>query len=859
MKRHNDGMIYTNDRCVACNRCVHICPAVGANVTANEDGRISVDVSDKNCVHCGKCIKECVHDARVYRDSFGDLLADLKKGVKVSVIVDPSFLVAYGEKRSREVFGFLRSLGIEAIYDGTIGGDISLYCHIHFLRESTDSEGLSEKFLAHTCPGFSNYLSRYAPEALKKFIPVQLPGVCAAIYYRKYKNVNGRFALLSPCTAIYDEIVSFCSGRNVNYLIGFSSLLRYMDGKDLSGLDSWFEYECGDMGRAICENDAFTFIVSRYFSPKHLFKTSSGIDSKLEKLFRSPDRGPVGLHPTMVENEFCRTGCIDGPAIDRRFTGIERSIPEYLKKYEESMAKEDDGELSPDERYLRLKEKYGYLNTLDFEWEGDENYHQMSTVPDNVVEEIYTAMHKTDDSKKTINCQACGYKSCYEMVCAVAKGYSRIEDCVHYLNDELKNQLGLDHLTGLYNQRGFFRNSTRLIADNPDKKYILAIGDINGLGGINDLYSNTGGDLVISYVAKTLEEFCDKRGVSARMGGGTFGCLFENTPGTVEDFKNATQLSAAHLGIEYPLSIKFGFYELNDLSTTMGRAVLYATYAYRMSKDRSKNTYTFYTDKMSESMSAEAEVTQKMKSAMENNEFVLFMQPKFDHITHEMVGAEVLSRWIKADGSIVSPGVFIPVFEKNGYITELDRHVWKRSFETVTEWIEKGIKPVPVSVNISRISLLDDGIIQYILSLKEQYPKAVRYIQFEITESAYVGNTDEIFERVERIRDMGFKVNMDDFGSGYSSLNLLKDAPIDIVKLDMGFLRGQTNMDRGTVIISAVVNMTRTLGFDIIAEGVETKEQADMLTGMGCNIIQGFLYSKPVPEIEFSARLERAL
>ena len=859
MRRHNDGMIYTNDRCVACNRCVHICPAVGANVTANAEGRISIDVSDKNCVHCGRCIKECVHDAREYRDSLEDLLHDLKRRSEVSLIVDPTFAVAYGKDKTRAVFGYLKSIGIKAIYDGSIGGDISIYCHTRYLRDHLDENGKCDKFFSHTCPAFSNYISRYAPESLEKFIPVQLPGVCAAIYYRKYKKVNGRFALLTPCTAIYDEYSSFSSGRNINYIIGFSSLFKHIGDRDISEYAADFEYKCGSLGGAICENDAFAFIVSRFFSPKYLFKTSSGIDSKLEKLLKSPAFIDGETHPVMLTNDFCRTGCIDGPAIEKGTINIKESVPEYARQYAEAMAGEDEGNLSPDERYEKLKNRFSDLNTMDFEWEGDENYHQKSTVPDNVVEEIYTAMHKTDVNKKTINCQACGYKSCYEMVCAVAKGYSRIEDCVHYLNDELKNQLGLDHLTGLYNQRGFFRKATRFVADNSDKKYILAIGDINGLGGINDLYSNTGGDLVISYVAKTLEEFCDKKGVCARMGGGTFGCLFENTAKNVEDFKNATQLSAAHLGIEYPLSIKFGFYELNDLSTTMGRAVLYATYAYRMSKDRSKNTYIFYTDKMSESMSAEAEVTQKMKSAMENNEFVLFLQPKYDHITQKMVGAEALSRWVRADGSIVNPGIFIPVFEKNGYITELDKHVWKRSFETVTEWIDKGVKPVPVSVNISRISLLDDGIIQCISSLKEQYPRVVEYIQFEITESAYVGNTDEIFGRVEKIRNMGFKVNMDDFGSGYSSLNLLKDAPIDIVKLDMGFLRGQTNMDRGTVIISAVVNMTRTLGFDIIAEGVETKEQADMLTGMGCNIIQGFLYSRPVPEIEFSARLEKVL
>ena len=851
MRRYNDGMVYTNDRCVACNHCVHVCPAIGANISSNDENGISIDVSDKNCIRCGRCVKECAHGAREYKDNLEELLKDIKRGAKVSIIVDPTFIVVYGRERARHIFGYLKSIGIKGIYDGSIGGDISIFCHVRHLREAIDKDGECDEFFSHICPGFSNYVSRYAPEALDKFVPVQLPSVCAAIYYRKYKNVGTRFALLSPCTAIFDEVNSFNSGRNINYLIGFSSLMDYIGDTDISGFDSDYEMESDGMGAAICENEAFTFIVSRYFSPKLLFKTRIGINSKLEGFLRSPAMLAKGNHPAMVTVDLCPTGCIDGPTIRRGSLDSRFSVPEYAREYDRAMSGEDDGDLSPDDRYKALAEKYSFLNPMDFEWEGEEDYHQKCVVPENVIEEIFASMHKTSTVKKEIDCQACGYRSCRELVCAVANGYSRIEDCVHYLNDEMKIQLELDNMTGLYNQRGFFKAAARTMAEYPDKKYMLAVGDINGLGGINDLYSNTGGDLVISYVAKTLEEFADKRGVCARLGAGTFACLFENTPENMERLQKDMQLSIAHLGIEYPLSIKFGLYDMSKKATTMGRALLYATYAYRMSKDKSHNTYILYSEEMSESMSVEAEVTQKMKSAMNNGEFVLYMQPKYDHASGAMVGAEVLSRWIRSDGTIVSPGVFIPVFEKNGYITELDKHVWRRSFETVSKWIEGGHKAVPVSVNISRISLLDEGIVPYIRKLGEDHPLAKEFIQFEITESAYADNTDEVFSRVDRIRDMGYKVNMDDFGSGYSSLNLLKDAPIDIVKLDMGFLRGQTNMDKGNVIISAVVNMTIDLGFDMVAEGVETKEQADLLSGMGCNVIQGFYYSKPIPEEEF--------
>ena len=853
MRRYNDGMITTNEKCVACNHCVHVCPAVGANVTANDEGRISIDVSDKNCIHCGRCIKECIHDARQYTDSLDELLLDLKRGGDISVIVDPTFIVSYGTTKARQIFGYLKSIGIKGIYDSSIGGEISMFCHVKYLRENSDEDGFCEKYIAHTCPGFSNYVSRYAPNALDKFIPVQLPNVCAAIYYRKYMGIKGRFALLSPCTAIYDEFSSYNSGRNINYLIGFSSLLDHIGDKDISSFDSDFDIRNEGIGSLIYESGTFSHIVSGYFSPGHIFKTNSGIDALLDAILKSPAMLQKGNHPFLFSIDMCRTGCIDGPATGKSAAYINNSVSEFLRLYTKNV--DGDATLSPDARYEKLLEDHPDLNTFDFFWEGEEDYHQKCSVPESVVEEIFASMHKTTTVKKELNCQACGYRSCYEMACAVANGYSRIEECVHYLNDEMKAKMGIDPLTGLYNQRGFYPEATRLIADNPDKRFVLALGDINGLGGINDLYSSTGGDLVISYIAKVLEEFADKRGLCARMGAGVLACIFENTEENIAKFKSDTQVSIAHLGMEYPLSIKFGLYEFGDKSTTMGRAVLYATYAFRTSKDRSRNTYTFYSEEMSKSMSVEAEVTQKMKSAMKNGEFVLYYQPKYDHTTGKMVGAEVLSRWIRPDGSVVSPGVFIPVFEKNGYITELDRYVWKSSFEAVAAWLKAGRSVVPISINISRISLLDESTVDYIDKLGTYYPEAKQYIQFEITESAYVGNSDDIFALVARIQDMGYRINMDDFGSGYSSLNLLKDAPIDIVKLDMGFLRGEGNMDRGKTIISSVVNMTKELGFEIIAEGVETKDQADMLTAMGCSVIQGFYYARPMPEADYCERL----
>ena len=247
-----------------------------------------------------------------------------------------------------------------------------------------------------------------------------------------------------------------------------------------------------------------------------------------------------------------------------------------------------------------------------------------------------------------------------------------------------------------------------------------------------------------------------------------------------------------------------------------------------------------------------------MNAAMDNREFVMYLQPQYNHSSGKLVGAETLCRWIKPDGSIISPGIFIPIFEKNGFIKKLDIFMWESAFRQIKKWLDSGIKPVPISVNISRISLNDDEIVRVIGGLKEQYSVDTSLLHFEITESAYMDDQESLIDRITRIREMGFMIAMDDFGSGYSSLNTLKDIPIDILKLDMGFLRGGTNTDKGSNIIGSVIRMAHSLGLITVAEGVEKADQADMLQSLGCDIIQGYLYARPMPVTDYNELLAKS-
>ena len=474
---------------------------------------------------------------------------------------------------------------------------------------------------------------------------------------------------------------------------------------------------------------------------------------------------------------------------------------------------------------------------------------------EDAIQDIFLSMHKDTKVKQNINCESCGYRSCKDMATAIANGYARIQDCVYYMNDDLRFAALKDRMTGIYNSVGFRKKAREMLKDNPSGKYRVYVGNVNKLKSVNDLYGSESGDKVLCYIAKRLSDFVEGKGLCARFGGGVFSVFLEDKEEYIKEFSTLFTSDVRHLGIDFPITIRYGFYKIDDNSMDIGSVTNLCTYAADMATDRTQNTFVEFTDSMKNEMKIETDITLNMKGAMEKGEFVLFMQPQYNHKSGKIVGAEALSRWKKPDGSLVSPGVFIPVFEKNGFIKALDKYVWESVFKLVSEWEKSDVLHVPVSVNISRISLETDDIVDTIAVLSKKYPINKNNLYFEITESAYMKNQDEIVDRVTRIRNLGYKIAMDDFGSGYSSLNSLKDIPLDVLKLDMGFLRGGTNVERGNNIIAYMVDMAKALQLKIVAEGVETKEQADFLTERGCDVIQGFYYAKPMPLFDYEEKL----
>lgn len=856
MGRFNDGIIKSNLDCIGCNRCVTTCPVLGANVTTTDKGVTRVEVSAKKCIECGNCIKECSHHARSYRDDTIFFAKDLEQGKEISVIVDPTFYTIYGENAPK-ILGYLKARGVKTIYDGSIGVGISLWGHVRYLKENQGENGLCRAFIAHTCPAVVNYGRNSMPQLLDCIIPIQLPSVCTAIYARKYLNETAPIAYIGPCVAMTSETASIETGKNILYNITFEHLNKFIKDVELDDYYATADQRSDGIGNTVVANGLFRRLVSMFFESTRIFTNYDRLNELFLKTFVEDSANKDLNHPFMTEMGTCELGCIFGSGVSIDECDTSKLFAHYEADLKHTLDVLHKRDITGD-RYRLLCEMFADLDYSDFLVEFSDNYRQPYIVPPHAYEDIFNRMHKNTPEKRRINCGSCGYKTCIEMAEAIANGYSKMNNCIHYMNDELENQVYYDNLTGLYTQAGFLREVGKRLQTYPNRKYIIACANLNKFMVVNELYGKAVGDEVLRSFGRILAEYAESHnGEAARLGGGNYLIFAEKSLDIDGALLDRAGFDFSHIGVGYPLTARFTISDVNvELEPEVGKYIEATIFTMAKITDRSHNTYLYYDDAIRAEMSTEIEITKQMRRALDNNEFKLYFQAQYSTDGKKLVGAEALCRWIKSNGDIISPGIFIPIFEKNGFIKELDRYVWKVAFETIKDWTERGMKTVPISVNVSRVSLSDDGIVGAIRTLRDKYNIDNDMIHFEITESAYMGKQTEMIERVSKIRDMGFYIAMDDFGSGYSSLNALKDVPLDILKLDMGFLSSSDNLDKGKSIIEHMIHMAKSMNLTTIAEGVEEKTQANFFEKIGCDFIQGFLYAKPVSQDEFERLLK---
>lgn len=307
----------------------------------------------------------------------------------------------------------------------------------------------------------------------------------------------------------------------------------------------------------------------------------------------------------------------------------------------------------------------------------------------------------------------------------------------------------------------------------------------------------------------------------------------------------------------YAVSLSMGVYQIPaethlDVDSIIDRAEIPRYWA----KKEPGVSFAFYDAAMRERILEEKAMEDRMASAIKEEEFKVYYQPQYRAADGKLVGAEALVRW-QTERGCISPGRFIPLFERDGFITKLDEYVFTRVCKDLRAWLDAGLPVVPVSVNLSRLHLYDEDFVEHYAAIVALYRLPPHLVELELTESAFSANTHRLIAILEQWRSLGFRILMDDFGTGYSSLNLLQEIPVDVLKLDKGIIDGAVDNPKGERIMASIIELAQSLGMEVIAEGVETEKQYEQLRGQGCDVIQGFYFAKPMPEGDFTAKLQK--
>lgn len=410
-----------------------------------------------------------------------------------------------------------------------------------------------------------------------------------------------------------------------------------------------------------------------------------------------------------------------------------------------------------------------------------------------------------------------------------------------------------DDLTGLLTRDYFFNYIEQYDRYHPDQEMDAVAVNINGFHLINELYGREAGDGVLHHMGFYLLDFRDRTGATAaRIDADQF--LVYVPSGSVDHEKVLEDIDKHFDNFpDIHVRVRAGIYKNVDKSIEMERRFDRAMQAANTIKGDFSKSFAYYNEEIHQKKLFDLQIIDEFDDALNGGQFQLYFQPKYNIEKEEpfLSSAEVLIRWNHPDRGVVSPGIFIPLFESNGLIQKLDFYIWKRAMQYMAEWREKYGKEITLSINISRVDLYHHNLIGYLEENIKKYGISKDNLYLEITESAYTEDTNQLISVIDKLRTDGFRIEMDDFGTGYSSLAMLAEVPVDIIKMDMLFVRGMESNEKREKMIRLVMDMAKYLGIRVIAEGVEDKETVDFLKSVGCNIIQGFYFSKPIPEEEF--------
>lgn len=408
-----------------------------------------------------------------------------------------------------------------------------------------------------------------------------------------------------------------------------------------------------------------------------------------------------------------------------------------------------------------------------------------------------------------------------------------------------------DPLTGLYNKEFFYEKVRQRLDEQPEEQFILICSDIGNFKMVNDVFGTECGDRVLIRIARALHEMCKPDQIYGRIDNDGFALLMKKSDYGEEYFQNVPQSKVyVEKDIEYPIRLYLGVYEIVQKDLPVSVMCDRAKMAIATIKGNYQKRLAYYDEKLRQSVLNEQEIMGELDDAIASGQFHIYLQAQVNG-QGESHGAEALVRWIHPKKGYLPPSAFIDILEKNGAIVRLDRYIWELTCQKLREWTDEGREDMYLSVNISPKDFYFIDIYETFTSLVEQYGINPGRLHLEITETSVMTDVQQRIKIIERLQAYGFIVEMDDFGSGYSSLNMLKEIHVNVLKVDMVFLRKTTEMERSRKILRTIIALAQELGMETIVEGVETSEQLEFLKSISCDIFQGYYFAKPMEVSQF--------
>ena len=430
------------------------------------------------------------------------------------------------------------------------------------------------------------------------------------------------------------------------------------------------------------------------------------------------------------------------------------------------------------------------------------------------------------------------------------------------MNSEKEEQLAsksmLDALTGIYNRKGFYTYTRELIDQHPDIEFCLIYWNIRRFKVVNNMFGWHTGDKILIQLAEAMKkELKDEMATYGRMERDNFICCVPSKVISKGKWMKGGEASYSVGDLEYHFSCCYGLYKITNPGLSISEMGDKARIAMETVKNNYMCSYAWFDEGMWNSLLEEQKLSSDFRSAIAQKQFKVYYQPVCRAEDGKVTSAEALVRWKHPERGLISPGIFIPLFEKNGFISILDRYVWNDVCKMLRSRLDQGQEVVPISINVSRVEFYNNHLCEDIRNIVKSYQLPMELIRIEITETAYSDNPMQVQEAVNKLHEYGFVVLMDDFGSGYSSLNILKDLPIDVLKIDMKFLDGFETSQKSAIILETVIRMAKWMQLRVVAEGVEDRKEWDYLKSMECDLVQGFYFYRPMPEEEFLKLLDQ--